>query len=322
MAKNREQKTGQIPSADFPFESRFAAVDGHRIHYIERGKGDPVLFIHGNPTWSYIWRNVLPAVTQETGRRGIALDLLGFGKSDKPDTDYALEFHARIVEGFIEKLGLRNVVLVLQDWGGPLGAAYAVKHPPNINGIVFMETFLWDVAWKDFGPARVIFRLFRTPAGYIMNQFLNMFVNRVIPGTVVHKDHLTPEVMRRYREPFPDRRSRKAIRRFPQLILVKGEPMESAEFISDIESGLPSLASPVLWLRATPGVIITEDTEYRLTVLKKRLPQLEIREFGAGLHYLQEDDPERLSRLIVEWMRTNKLAEPGKKSAEELRMVA
>ncbi len=296
------------PSADFPFESRFVTVDGYKIHYVEEGRGDPVLFIHGNPTSSYIWRNILPRVAQETGRRGIAPDLLGFGKSDKPDVDYSLLLHERIVEGFIEQLRLTNIIMVLQDWGGPLGAAYAVRRPDNVRGITLMETFLWDTNWRDFGGFKVVFRLFRSPVGYLMLQVFNMFVEQLLPNQVVNKEHMTAEVMRRYREPFPTVKSRAAVRRFPQLILIEGEPKESREFIGEIERNLGGLKFPVQWIKATPGAIITKDTEYHLAELKEKLPQLVIKDFGPGLHYLQEDDPAKIAGLLVNWIRENELA--------------
>ena len=303
-----EQTSTTRPSAGFPFESRFVTVDGYKIHYVEEGRGDPVLFIHGNPTSSYIWRNILPRVAQATGRRGIALDLLGFGKSDKPDVDYTLRLHERIVEGFIDELKLKNLVLVLQDWGGPLGIHYAVRHPRNVLGVALMETMLWDWAWKDFGTFKPVFKLFRSPVGYLLIQVMNFFVNRLIPGSVVNKNNLTKEVMRHYREPFPTVKSRLAIRRFPQLIPIEGMPRESFEFINEINEKLAALTSPALWIKATPGAIIREDTGYRLRALKEKLPQLVIQDFGPGLHYLQEDDPGKIADLLVNWIRENELA--------------
>ena len=303
METLKEQKIVMRPSPDFPFESRFVDVDGYKVRYVEKGEGDPVLFIHGNPTSSYIWRNVLPKVASDTGRRGIALDLLGFGKSDKPDVDYSLSLHAGIVEGFIEKLSLKNVILVLQDWGGPLGMYYATRHPENVLGVTLMETSLWDSAWKDFGAYKTGFKLFRSPLGYFMIQVLNFFVNRLLPGAVINKKNLTDEVMRRYREPFPTVKSRRAIRRFPQLIPIEGKPRESFEFIKEIERKLSAVSFPALWIKATPGAIITKDTEYHLLALKEKLPQLAVKDFGPGLHYLQEDDPDKLACIITEWVR-------------------
>lgn len=303
MDTGKEHYTETRPSAEFPFESRFITLDGHRIHYIEEGQGDPILFIHGNPTSSYIWRNILPRVAKETGRRGIALDLLGFGKSDKPDVGYDLRLHERIVGSFIEQLKLTNLVLVLQDWGGPLGTYYAVHHPGKIQGIALMETFLWNMAWEDFGSYKAGFKLFRSPVGYLMNQVMNVFVNKLLPGAVLKKENMTEEVMGHYRAPFPTIGSRKAIRTFPQLIPIECEPADSLAFIEEIEVKLPSLTSPVLWIKAEPGTIITKNSEYHLLMLKQKLPQLVVKDFGPGLHYLQEDNPGKITDLLAGWIR-------------------
>jgi haloalkane dehalogenase len=300
--------TGTRPTAEFPFESHFVSIGGYRIHYVEQGQGDAVLFIHGNPTSSYLWRNILPQVARKAGKRGVALDLLGFGKSDKPDeVNYTLQLHYDILEGFIEKLDLKNLILVLHDWGGPLGTSYAVRHPGNVRGMALMETFLWNMLWDDFGRFQPIFRLFRSSAGYLLIQVMNIFVNKVLPRSVVQSKNMTKEIMRRYREPFPTIASRRAVRVFPQLLPIECRPVESHAFIEEIELKLPAAKFPVLWIKATPGAIISENTVYRLIALKARLPQLEVKEFGPGLHYLQEDDPEKIVELIVEWMRTNNM---------------
>ena len=304
-----KRDSGTRPPAEFPFVSRFVSIGGYRIHYVEEGKGGPILFIHGNATSSYLWRNILPQVARKTGERGIALDLLGFGKSDKPaDINYTLQLHYDILEGFIEHLNLKNIILVLHDWGGPLGAYYAALHPENVRGMVLMETFLWNMLWDDFGKYKQAFKLLRSPAGYLMIQVMNFFVNKVLPRSVARRKNMTKEIMRHYREPFPTIRSRRAVRAFSQLLPIECRPPESYEFIEAIEQRLPAVKFPVLWIKATPGAIISEITVYHLVTLKARLPQLEVKEFGPGLHYLQEDDPQKIAELIVEWMRTNKLA--------------
>lgn len=304
MDTKNKQYTDIRPSAEFPFESRMVDINGYKIHYVEEGQGDPILFIHGNPTSSYLWRNILPKVARETGRRGIALDLLGFGKSDKPDdVEYTVRLHYKILEAFIEKLGLKNLVLVLHDWGGPLGTYYAVHHPGNIQGIALMETFLWNMAWEDFGSFKAGFKLFRSPVGYLMNQVMNVFVNKLLPGAVLNKENMTDEVMGHYRAPFPTIRSRKAIRTFPQLLPIECEPAGSFAFIEEIEEKLPSLSAPVMWIKAEPGTIITKDSEYHLLMLKQKLPQLVVNDFGPGLHYLQEDNPGKITDLLGEWIR-------------------
>jgi haloalkane dehalogenase len=304
-----KRDSGTRPPAEFPFVSRFVSIGGYRIHYVEEGKGGPILFIHGNATSSYLWRNILPQVARKTGERGIALDLLGFGKSDKPaDINYTLQLHYDILEGFIEHLNLKNIILVLHDWGGPLGAYYAALHPENVRGMVLMETFLWNMLWDDFGKYKQAFKLLRSPAGYLMIQVMNFFVNKVLPRSVARRKNMTKEIMRHYREPFPTIRSRRAVRAFSQHLPIECRPPESYEFIEAIEQRLPAVKFPVLWIKATPGAIISEITVYHLVTLKARLPQLEVKEFGPGLHYLQEDDPQKIAELIVEWMRTNKLA--------------
>jgi len=142
------------PESRFPFESRYTKVQGFDIHYVEEGSGAPVLFVHGNPTSSYAWRNVIPGVARATGRRAVALDLLGFGKSEKPNrVDYSLKLHSEVLQGVIENLDLRNVVLVGEDWGGPLAAYYAIHHQENVDGLALQETFLWPMTYEDdFAP--------------------------------------------------------------------------------------------------------------------------------------------------------------------------
>lgn len=292
--------TDTKPPSAFPFESKFVTIDGYKIHYIEEGGGDPILFIHGNPTWSYLWRNILPAVAKSTGKRGIALDLLGFGKSDKPAVEYTVDLHYKIVEGFIERLGLKNITLVLHDWGGAFGMGYAVRHPENVRAITLMETSFWPAEWKDFGKAKPIFKLFRSPVGYLMIQVMNMFVKKFLPSAVIHKEHMTEDVMRNYREPFPTVASRRAVRLFPNLIPVEGVPKESYDFMKDVEARASSLRMPALLIKATPGMLV--DTEEKVNRFKKSLPQITVKDFGPGLHYIQEDDPEKISRLLVEWM--------------------
>lgn len=296
------------PSA-YPFESRFTAVDGFRIHYVEEGQGDPVLFVHGNPTSSYVYRNVLPRVARESGRRCIALDLLGFGKSDKPaGIDYDLALHARIVRGFIDGLGLRNPVLVAEDWGGPLSAHYAITRPENVQGLILMETFLWPMTWEeDFDPSfRTPFKLMRSPLGFVMVQVLNMMVKKLIP------EHcpMSAETMAAFLEPFPTIASRRAMREFPKLLPVEGEPRGSFEFMERLLRELPKTGFPVAWIKARPGIVPNDDYPPSLKSFerfRRSMPRLTVKDFGPGHHFLAEIDPGRLSEIIVDWLRENRL---------------
>lgn len=134
--------------ADFPFESRFVTLNGHRLHYIDEGEGPLILFIHGNPTSSYLWRNVIKPLRGKY--RCIALDLIGFGKSDQPDLDYRFLTHYQYLEEFVAALALTDITLVLHDWGGPLGFRLAQQHPGKVSRLCFMETFPFTFDWDEF----------------------------------------------------------------------------------------------------------------------------------------------------------------------------
>ncbi len=292
------------PSA-YPFESRYVDVEGYKIHYIEQGEGEPILFAHGNPTSSYLWRNVLPHVARETGRRGVALDLLGFGKSEKPaGVRYSLSLHARIVEGFVLKLGLRNLVTVADDWGGPLIANYAIDHPENMQGMALMETFLWPMTFEsDFDPNfRLPFKLMRSPLGFIMVQVMNMMINKLIPQYCP----MSKETMDRYNAAFPTIASRRAMREFPRLLCVDGKPKASGEFLERLLRELPKTEFPVAWIKAVPGVVPNDDfppSLKRFENLRKSMPRMVVKDFGPGHHFLAEENPEKLSNILIEWIR-------------------
>lgn len=299
-----ELKNALVPPAAFPFQSHYIEVLGHRIHWVEQGQGEPVLFIHGNPTSSYLWRNVLPGVARRSGRRTLALDLLGFGKSDKPArVRYSLRLHADVVAGFIQQMGLRNVVLVADDWGGPFSADFALRHPELMQGLVLMETFLWPMSWQDdFAPEfRTPFRLMRTPLGFLLVQVMNVMVRKLIPEHCPISD----EAMRHYTEALPTIASRRAMREFPKLLAVEGDPADSTAFMEAIWSGLPRLKMPVAWIKARPGVVPSDDfppSLKRLEETRRKLPHLEVLDFGPGYHFLSETNPQRLVELVSGWL--------------------
>ena len=149
-------------SATMPYPSKFVEVLGSKLHYVEDGVGDPILFLHGNPTSSYLWRNVMPHLSP--GARCIAMDLIGMGQSDKPDLEYRFVDHARYVDGFIAALGLERVTLVIHDWGSALGFHHARRHEANVKGIAFMEAVMRPVTWEEWPhTVRPLFQSFRTP---------------------------------------------------------------------------------------------------------------------------------------------------------------
>jgi haloalkane dehalogenase len=294
-----------MSNASYPFKSAHVEVMGHKIHYVEHGAGQPVLFLHGNPTSSYLWRNVLPHVAERTQRRGIAMDLLGFGRSDKPDQlRYTLDVHARVIQGFVDALELREIVLVADDWGGPLGMHDVVTRSDRYQAAILMETFLWTFTFEeDFEPKfRMPFRLMRGPLGYFFVQVMNMMTKKVIP------EHcpITPEGLQHYLDAMPTVRSRRATLEFVRLNPLHGEPKASVDFIEAIRAALPNLGVPVTWLKPTPGVVPSDDYPPSLNKfeqLKRLLPRMVVKDFGPGHHFLAEENPERLVQLLVECIR-------------------
>ena len=286
-------------SAAFPFESRYVDVLGSKMHYVDEGSGDPFLLLHGQPTSSYLWRNVIPHLTGLG--RCIAPDLIGFGKSDKPDIEYRFFDHAKYLSACIEALGLENITLVIHDWGAGLGLYYAREHPSNIKAIAMMEPVLASVpTWEDF-PAdfQEVFRGFRTPeVGWDMLVNQNMFVEGILPGAIVRD--LTDEEMNVYRKPFLDPAHRKPLWRWPNELPIAGEPPDTAEAIDANFAWLQQSDVPKLILHATPGAILPPPAlEQYMSVLSN----VTTVDLGNGIHYLQEDHPHEIGEGIANWYR-------------------
>jgi haloalkane dehalogenase len=243
-------------SAEFPFESRFVTVHGSSMHYVESGAGDPIVFLHGNPTFSYVWRNVIPHLSPLG--RCIAPDLIGMGRSGKPEIEYRFVDHIRYVDGFLETLGLRDITLVIHDWGSALGFDYAMRHPKNIKAIAFLEAILLPLPdFQAFPDAmREMFRAFRSPdqgRKLIIDQ--NIFIERVLPDATLRK--LSEEEMNRYREPFLEPKSREPLWRWPNEIPVGGEPADVEAVVTGYNLKLQQSDIPKLLLYATPGAVLT-----------------------------------------------------------------
>ncbi len=286
-------------SAEFPFESKSIEVLGSKLHYIDEGEGTPFLFLHGNPTSSYLWRNVIPHI-KPLGRV-IAVDLIGMGKSDKPDIDYRFSTHFRYIDEFIRQLDLRNFVLVIHDWGSAIGFNYAMNNESNVKGIVFMEAMTRPMHWKEFPLiARFLFKRFRHPEkGPKMIVKKNFFVEKVLPNFMVRK--LTKEEMDRYREPFLEESSRKPVLVWPNEIPIDGHPADNAEIVQRYYEKLKRSDIPKLLIWAKPGAIINERDVDRIKHEFKNLQDVYL---GKGKHYLQEDHPDEIGKAIVDWFRS------------------
>ena len=282
-------------SADFPFESKYVEIHGSKMHYIDEGKGDPILFLHGNPTSSYLWRNIIPYLIPNG--RCIALDLIGMGKSDKPDINYRFFDHVKYVEAFIEKLELSNLTLVIHDWGSGLGFHYAMSHESNMKGIAFMEAMMKPYKWENFpGNQKIGFKLFRTRIGWLMISVMNVFITQLLPKMIIRK--LSSEEKDYYRAPFKTVKSRKPVRQWPLEIPTDGQPSDVHDAISNYSQKLRESDLPKLLFFAVPGVAI--ETKM-LDWCKQNLKNLKVVDIGEGLHFIQEDNPHMIGEELATW---------------------
>jgi haloalkane dehalogenase len=287
----------QSISADFPFQSHFIDVHGSRMHYVDTGQGDPILFLHGNPTSSYLWRNIIPSVTAQG--RALAPDLIGMGKSDKPDLSYRFHDHYRYLQGFIDALDLTNITLVVHDWGSGLGFHFAAQNPERVKAIAFMEAMLRPLAWSDFPPDfRRGFQLMRTPGiGWLMISVANGFVKQVLPQATVRE--LTAAEKRIYAAPFPTIASRKPVRQWPLEIPIDGKPADMQEVISGYSQWLQASPVPKLLFYAQPGGLIPAEV---VAWARESLPNLKTVDIGPGIHYVQEDNPHKIGTELASWI--------------------
>uniref|UniRef100_UPI00267420FA Green fluorescent protein,Haloalkane dehalogenase n=1 Tax=Rhodococcus sp. TaxID=1831 RepID=UPI00267420FA len=285
----------------FPFDPHYVEVLGERMHYVDVGPrdGTPVLFLHGNPTSSYVWRNIIPHVAPT--HRCIAPDLIGMGKSDKPDLGYFFDDHVRFMDAFIEALGLEEVVLVIHDWGSALGFHWAKRNPERVKGIAFMEFIrpipTWD-EWPEF--ARETFQAFRTTdvgRKLIIDQ--NVFIEGTLPMGVVRP--LTEVEMDHYREPFLNPVDREPLWRFPNELPIAGEPANIVALVEEYMDWLHQSPVPKLLFWGTPGVLIPPAEAARLA---KSLPNCKAVDIGPGLNLLQEDNPDLIGSEIARWLST------------------
>jgi haloalkane dehalogenase len=268
------------------------------MHYKESGFGDPIVFLHGNPTSSYLWRNVMPSLESEG--HCLAPDLIGMGQSGKPPIDYSFADHARYLDGWFDQLELDAVTLVIHDWGSALGFDWARRHPDRVVGIAFMEAIVRPLSWDEWPEAsRELFRGFRTPGvGEKLILEKNVFVERVLPGSILRK--LSPEEMAAYGAPFPDPESRRPVWRWPNQIPLDGEPKEVVELVEGYSRWLGESDVPKLLLTFDPGILIQGAI---LDWCKHHIRALEVQHIGPGSHFVQEDHPVEIGDAIQAWRR-------------------
>ena len=289
-------------SADFPYASRYVEVESHKLHYVDEGEGQIFLFLHGNPTSSYLWRNVMRYV--ESSGRIIAVDNIGFGKSAQPELDYTYQTHYRFIEAFIRKLELSDLILVVHDWGSVIGLDYARQHEANVRGVVFMEAIIppgFPMAdLTPLGGPDGLFAKFRTPdAGKELLIDQNVFVEQLLVHGALTRE-LSDAEADAYRRPFLDPASRFPIYVWPNELPIAGEPARNVIAVNAVGDWLKTSKIPKLLQYASPGAIISPAAAQWMVA---NYPNIEAQFVGYGAHYIQEDNPEAIGRGIVDWYR-------------------
>ncbi|WP_028219273.1 haloalkane dehalogenase [Paraburkholderia oxyphila] len=280
----------------------YIEVLGRKMAYVEAGDGLPVVFLHGNPTSSYLWRNILPVVAPHA--RCIAPDLIGMGDSEKlPGSDparYGFQEHRRFLEALLDALGLdREVVLVGHDWGGALAIDWARRHPASVRGICYFETTIRPREWSEVNPSeRALFEQLRSSRGEQMILQENAFVEVLLPRWVLRK--LSEAEMEVYRRPFRNSgEDRRPTLTFPREILIGGEPAHMLPIIQANTDWMSTTETPKLFINGDPGAIVFG----ALRELCRTWPnQREVT--VRGKHYLQEDSPLEIGQAIVDWLGT------------------
>ena len=289
-----------------PLAKQTVDVLGARMAYHARGEGRPVLFLHGNPTSSYLWRDVIPELAGHG--RLIALDLIGMGDSAKlpnpgPDT-YRFTTHRNYLDGFIDAVvgASESVVLVVHDWGSALGFDWANRHRDRISGIAYMEGIVRPVAsWDEWSPsATPIFQGFRSDKGESMILERNMFVERVLPGSVLRK--LTEAEMTEYRRPYPTAGDRWPTLTWPRQIPIGGEPADVVQIAADYAQWMAENEIPKLFVNADPGAILIGAPREFCRSWKN---QTEVT--VPGSHFIQEDSGAAIGRAVADWMTAHSL---------------
>ena len=277
-----------------PIANRSVDVLDATMRYVDMGEGDPIIFLHGNPESSYVWRNVIPHV-ERLGRE-LAPDLIGFGQSSKsPTKSYRFKDHVTYLDAWFEHLDLtRNVTLVVHDWGSALGFHRTFRFPDKIKAIVHMESIVMVRRWSDFGPVGEL-KAVRSPQGETMVLDGNLFIEKMLPRTVIRT--LTDEEMAVYRAPFVKREDRFPTLVFPRDIPIEGEPADVCAAVEEYATWLAQSDIPKLFIKADPGVIMMGRT---LEFARTWRNQSEVT--VKGLHMVPEDSPHEIGAAIAQFL--------------------
>lgn len=287
---------------DWSAQKQYVEVNGHRLAYVEQGEGRPIVFQHGNPTSSYLWRNILPKLN-DLGRC-IAIDLIGMGDSDKlPDSGpdrYTFHEQRDYWQGALAALGVdQDIIFVIHDWGSALGFDYTATHPDAVAGIAYMEAVVKPLTWDEWPESAVeIFKTFRSPAGEDVVLQKNVFVERVLPASIMRK--LDDEEMAAYVAPFANAgEDRRPTLTWPRQIPLENEPPAVCELVADYGRFLQQSEIPKLLIDAEPGMILKGAAlDFARTWPNQQETSV------AGLHFIQEDSPQEIADAVRHWLGT------------------
>ncbi|WP_404328322.1 haloalkane dehalogenase [Mesobacillus maritimus] len=285
-------------SVDDKYTRKRVKVLDSEMAYIDEGTGDPIVFLHGNPTSSYLWRNIIPEV--EGLGRCLAPDLIGMGQSGKnPNGSYRFVDHARYLDAWFDALDLKNVTLVIHDWGSGLGFHWANRNRDRVKGIAYMEAFVRPVTWEEWpDSATNIFKKMRSPKGekFILEE--NGFIEKILPSSIIRP--LTEEEMNAYRRPFQEPgEERRPMLTWPRQIPFEGEPEDVHQFAQDYATWLSKSEVPKLFINAEPGTILTgPQREFCRTWPN----QTEVT--VKGLHFIQEDSPKEIGQAVARFVQS------------------
>jgi|TARA_B100000686_G_scaffold282653_1_gene305192 haloalkane dehalogenase len=275
------------------------SIDGKEIAYHQQGSGEPIVFLHGNPTSSYLWRNITPYLHDQASC--ISMDLIGMGDSDKldnPDTNsYRFEEHFYYVEKAIKALtNNEKITLVVHDWGSALGFHWSYKHPELIKGIAYMEAIVKEMTWDDWDKnAKSIFQGFRSDAGEDLVLEKNYFIEKVLPGSIIRT--LDADEMNEYRRPFlSSGENRRPTLSWPREIPIEGEPGNVCQIVNEYAQWMKTNNIPKLFINAEPGAITTGKIRDFCRSWKN---QTEVT--VKGIHFIQEDSPDEIGKALSKW---------------------
>ncbi len=289
-------------SETMPFEKKFATVNGKQIAYVEEGSGDPIVLLHGNPTSSFLWRNVVPELL--ASGRVIVPDLIGQGDSEKlPASEgperYSLEVAYSYVEGLLDTIEANEkVTLVIHDWGSGIGFLWAMRHAAAVKGVAYMEGIVKPVSWADWPEAAAgIFKGFRSDKGEDLILNRNLFIEAVLPSSVIRE--LTEAEMDAYRAPHLEPDDRQPLLNWPRQIPIEGEPAEIVALVNDYGAFMAGSDIPKLFINADPGsILVGQQREF----CRSWPNQQEVT--VKGLHFLQEDSPVEIGQAVANWLKT------------------